>query len=232
VPLSLIPNFDFEDGEGKNVKGWKVTAGDIRVTSPGYESQKGLRITNKSGVATVYSKEFEPPESRQMAISFRVRSLPHSPSPNLRISIESDGRSEATWPASRIPGQSITAQWSECVLPLTSLAYAGAPVSLRIDLVGAGDVEIDDIKLYDSLLLRPLEQRALAEQNALADYKLRYRLLSECLWSLQSYWPRYLMEYVPEAPAVPTEMTMRRRPALKSERTSSKWRRWLPKWRF
>jgi hypothetical protein len=228
-PFTSILNPEFEEiNEAMQPIGWHVTKSgeqaEVTVVQPGWNSPHALSIANRTGTVSVRSEYFDPPPLRQVAVAFHVQSLPNSPPPIVKISIESDAGLEIAWPAlgDRSSGPSISAEWAEIVLPLTPLKFGNSPVALQIDLVGAGNVRMDGIRLFDTLRLRPAEQRALVEQNALADYKRRHLFLGECLSALHGYWPRYLMEYVPEAPSLPAEMTQRPKSERKPERTSSR----------
>ena len=78
---------------------------------------------------------------------------------------------------------------------------------VRIDLVGAGEVLLDDVQLFD-LNFTEQERRQFDKQLALADFQLQQGLLGLCYQDLHGYWPRYLLELVPSASA-PAQATVK-----------------------
>ena len=67
-------------------------------------------------------------------------------------------------------------------------------------LMGAGEVWVDDVEVFDflandfNILLR--------DHAAIADYLLGANQVSQCLQILEGYWPSYLRRYVPLAPQI------------------------------
>jgi hypothetical protein len=71
-----------------------------------------------------------------------------------------------------------------------------------IDLMGPGDVAIDDLAAYD-LWFHDNERDELVKQLGLAGFQLGHGRLLESHRFLDGYWPRFLEEFVPsDAPAV------------------------------
>jgi hypothetical protein len=72
----------------------------------------------------------------------------------------------------------------------------GRQMSVRFDLMGAGEVFIDDVEVYD-LSFNRNELVELSKHISLMDLKLQNGQLADCLSLLEGYWPRFLEEHVP-----------------------------------
>ncbi len=105
------------------------------------------------------------------------------------------------------PAQALTGEWKEFVFRVSELPAAQSSLQIGLEVSDRGDVLIDDVRLFDTLVLDDHEQKALAHILSLADFQLRKGYVSDCLRSLNGYWPRYLMnhmaESVPEVAAQP-----------------------------
>ena len=83
-------------------------------------------------------------------------------------------------------------------MPLDGLSSVRA----RFDLMGAGEVWVDDVQVYGLTFSVP-EMRELGKLLTLADVKLQSGQIGECVRLLDGYWPRFLQENValPAGPA-------------------------------
>ena len=79
-------------------------------------------------------------------------------------------------------------------LPLEGLS----PLHVRFDLMGPGEVWVDDVQLFDLAFNEP-ELRALYKLVTLADVNLQNGQIGDCMKLLDGYWPRFLVEHVPLA---------------------------------
>ena len=115
----------------------------------------------------------------------------------------------------KAPGQPptpIAAQWSQYVVRFGDLPLEGlTSLRARFDLMGAGEVWIDDVQLF-SLAFNRSELVELQKLIALADVKLKNGQVGDCLRLLEGYWPQFLEENVP-APAAVDAVTAKPRPA-------------------
>jgi hypothetical protein len=79
---------------------------------------------------------------------------------------------------------------------------------IKFELVGPGEVWIDDVQLYD--LLFPLwfyersepEKLEFVKLISAVDSALQNGRLSECVSLLEGYWPRFLNAYTPAAASI------------------------------
>ncbi len=89
----------------------------------------------------------------------------------------------------------IGTQWSPYIFPVQDLPAEGlSDLRVRFDLMGAGEVWIDDVELRE---FSDDELKELARLITSALYRLRNDQLSDCQRLLDSYWPRYLTANVP-----------------------------------
>ena len=77
-------------------------------------------------------------------------------------------------------------------LPLEGLTE----LSVRFDLMGPGEVWIDDVELFD-LTFSKNEVRELSKLITLAHITLQNGRLGDCLRLLDGYWPQFLEDNVP-----------------------------------
>ena len=88
--------------------------------------------------------------------------------------------------------------WSEpYILKIQDVPASGlSPLRVRFDLVGAGEVWIDDIQLWH-LQFEESERRRLDKVLELPAFQLEKGKLGDCLRELESYWPRFVATNVP-----------------------------------
>lgn len=78
-------------------------------------------------------------------------------------------------------------------LPLDGLSET----SLRFDLLGAGTVWLDDVKLF-KLAFSDAEQKALTRLVGVAERRVSQEKILDLLQFLDGYWPRALREQIPD----------------------------------
>ncbi len=94
-------------------------------------------------------------------------------------------------------GKPIPDEWFRFVYPINDLPAEGrSELRVRFDLLGPGEVCIDDVTLYD-LKFEDAERVALTKLIALADAKLQSKKLADCARLLDGYWPHFLLAHVP-----------------------------------
>jgi hypothetical protein len=125
----------------------------------------------------------------------------------LRLAIEGRLREQPYYRYAKItevarPVAGSLAEWQPFVLhvddlPSLDLEY----LQVRFDLMGAGVVWLDDVAVYGMEFTRA-EHHELSRIIATADLQLREGRVTECVKSLQRYWPRLLAEQFPVPPRV------------------------------
>ncbi len=221
-PLKLMGG-DFEAWlpDGLPV-GWTVsTLPDVNVVCEPELPKSGkncLRIekTSNSGVtAWIQSEKIPVVPTGRLAVEAWVRSAPGQDAPPVRLSLIGryrDGRKYHRW--HKFGGQS-----SEPSIPLdwggrpTVLLVPDVPseelseLQVAFDLLKAGTVWIDDVKIY-GMYLHPDERIHLRGQVFLAKEKLRENNLYLGNQLLDSYWARYLSTYANDFPSVAPTQTL------------------------
>jgi hypothetical protein len=94
----------------------------------------------------------------------------------------------------------LTAEWVPYVFQVYDLPLDGAaPMRVRFDLMGAGEVWIDDVQISGLAFSRD-ELIELSKLLTVASAKLERGQLGDCIRILEGYWPRFLQTYVGDSP--------------------------------
>ena len=118
----------------------------------------------------------------------------------------------------------ISDQWAPYIFQVYDLPLEGvSQLRIRFDLMGAGEVWIDDVQLSDLAFSRT-ELVELSKLITVAHSKLQQGQLGDCLRLLEGYWPRFLEANVPLTPEAVARKSPRAqpdsRPQRQPERTS------------
>jgi hypothetical protein len=234
-PLPTLANADFEKPSDQQlVPSWQpalVSTGQVGLGN-GYKSGRSLTIATDQESLAVRSSPFARPDNGQLAIEFAAKFSASDDETNqlgTRIVVESAGSEVAYWNEGEMRISELADGWSKVILPVKSLTIGTGELSLRIELAKSRHLQIDNVRIYDTLLLDPDELRTLSTKISLADFMRRRGYYADCNRFLNSYWPQYLMQFVPEAPQVPPTMTRRPQPQRKPIRTSDRWKRYIPR---
>jgi hypothetical protein len=158
----------------------------------------------------VASESFESPLTGRFSMKVWLRVADAQKQPSLRLAVEGKLQGEDYYryaPIGLIPetGQSpvpISTDWAPYVLQVNDLPLEGlSQVRVRFDLLGQGEVWIDEVQLFD-LAFTKRERVELSKLIALADVKLQNGQLGDCLRLLEGYWPRFLERHVPLPPGM------------------------------
>ncbi|MCA9218347.1 MAG: hypothetical protein KDB27_35000 [Planctomycetales bacterium] len=247
IPFTSIENGDFEQPSSDvSIPAWVDTSRGKNVVTiaTGYNSDRSIQVSAIDRRLTVSSREFESPQSGKIAISFLARHLRHSspvsraPKPSvaltgLRVTLERGGTEVVAWQGSDFKVDSLQDGWEKVILPLRDVDQPkGSPdkLALRFDVSPDTDIQIDDIRVYDSIVMDSKDLRALSRKIIpLADYMRRNGFYGDCNRFLNSYWPQYLMAFVPESPTEPPAVVRRPPPRPKAPRSSSRWKQYIPR---
>jgi hypothetical protein len=218
-PAPGLENPDFEKPAADSiaVPDWLATQQDgvsIRLDLASPKSGKqAVRMTSKGPIASLVSRPFPTPQTGRLTMSVWLRVAKADRQPPLRMSLEGRlaGRvyckyAQVGQPA---PGASqaipIAADWLQFLFQVDDLPLEGLTgLCVRFDMMGAGEVWIDNIQLCD-LAFSKEELVELSMLITLADMKLQNNQLGQCVRLLEGYWPRFLEENVslPSITAVP-----------------------------
>ncbi len=208
-PVVENPGFDQPSSDSDEIPGWAMTRHrtgvDVRLdTSNPRRGEQCVRMTSRGPIAVLVSRPFEAPATGRLTMSVWLRVADAERQPPLRLAIEGDfGRvpyrfaSVGAAPGDGQASVPVGTEWGQYVFHVPDLPLEpGGPMSVRFDLMGAGDVFIDDIEVYD-LSFNRNELVELSKHISLMDVKLQNGRLGDCLGLLEGYWPRFLEEHVP-----------------------------------
>ncbi len=206
TPLNapLNANFETPEDRGGKLPGWECSVPNAMKrerdsTRPG--EQAVLKIANPNGVLSVRSEPFESPQTGRLAVSVGLRIENVEKQPQLRLAVEGilDGKPYYRF-ASVGAGDNIVRigrQFSPYVFQIDDLPTTGlTQLRVRFDMLGPGDVWIDDVRLYD-LAFSEVERIELTKIITSANISLQSGKTSDCARTLEGYWPRYLTQHVP-----------------------------------
>ena len=219
-PLDVLANPDFErpaTGDGP-IPDWAVTSKSgvsIQLDkTQGHGGQHSVRIASTGAVACLVSRPLVMPATGRLSMAVWLRVADAEKQPPLRLSLEAklQGRDYYRFaPIGQAPGPGqpsvpISSQWGQYVFQVDDLPLEGlTSLRVRFDLMGAGEVWIDDVQLFGLVFSKP-EMFEIQKLITLADIKLQNGQIGDCLRLLEGYWPRFLEENVPLPPgAVPPE---------------------------
>ena len=212
----LIRNGDFEDrGVPPSVNGWifDKSAGNL-VTIGTAVAQQGeryleLQRTNASqNILWVRSEPFTVPTTGRIAFSVWLRTQDAVKAPTVRLAIEGRyygqpyyrprtiGRLQTGRSSSQQPAV-LHANWTKYVIVVDDLPVRGlTDIRVGFDLMSAGQVEIDNLQVYD-LWFQPREYRELKKEVSLAYSYQKQGRVADSYRFLNAFWPRYISRYAP-----------------------------------
>ena len=210
APLAALDNpaFDLPVLDGL-VPGWELVEagrGTLRPV-PGKPSAggNGLAFASDNGLATLRSNPFAAPDTGRISIAMWVRAAGTDVQPPLRIAIEGvhDDREFYRFaPVGRGPGaMPLSAAWSQFVLQVDDLPTRGLDsLRVRLDLLGPGAVEIDEVRVFD-LAFDEAQRVRLSKILSTAEERAAAGDVGGCLVELDGPWPRFLRSHVTAVPA-------------------------------
>lgn len=216
-PIDVIANPEFEIDGRESLEGWDV--GDQPAHTVGLENSDQndsafcLRMRSAGDPVWIRSNRFAPTQTGRISVTAWVRSASSGSNerisaaqsdaqPPLRISIEGQTR-RATWYrfgsiGSLSEDQNINQvgpAWRKFAVHFDDLPI-GSLSDLRIgfDLMGAGDVLIDRVRIYDAWMDEK-DATAMTQNFASAVPMLTSdRTLESCRRLVEGYWSRFLDE--------------------------------------
>jgi hypothetical protein len=217
----VLPNPSFEAQEPeKGIAGWvsgsvpaAATGAVVEVDrTGGQDGGRSLHLASRppmAGLAApvvwVRSEPFEPSQTGRIQVVAWMRVADPDVQPQLRLAIEGrrDGQvyyrygkiglNEQNQPApSRIGGE-----WTRCAISVTDLPLTGlTKLQVGFDLMGAGEVWIDNVQIVDLWLEGP-EHSEILKNAAIAQMQCGAHQLPDCQRFVDGYWPRFLRQHAP-----------------------------------
>ena len=174
-----------------------------------HAGDQSVRISSDGPIACLVSHPFDPPTTGRLSMSVWLRLADPAQQPIFRLAVEGKlaGRDYYRFaavgqpPGSGQPGVPIGTHWGQYIFQVDDLPLEGlSRLRVRLDLMGQGDVWADDVQLFD-LAFNEMELRALYKLITMASVTLQNGQVGDCMKLLDGYWPRFLMQNVPLAPA-------------------------------
>jgi len=177
-----------------------------------HSGSRSAKVTSTGPVACLVSRPLAAPTTGRLSMSVWLRVADVTRQPPLRLAIEGklDGRDYYRYAQVGQPAEGSSAAvpigdaWGEYIFQVDDMPLEGlAQLRVRFDLMGPGEVWIDDLQLFD-LVFNKRELIELSKLITLADVKRQQHQVGDCLRLLEGYWPRFLAVNVPlSADAVP-----------------------------
>jgi len=213
-PLRTLANADFErtaSGDDQ-LPDWAVTKRSGVSIQPdktqAHGGSQAARIASNGPVACLVSRPFPAPATGRLSMAVWLRIADAAPQPSLRLALEGKLNGQPYYRYAEVgsplgggqPAVPIAATWTQYIFAVDDLPLEGlSQLRARFDLMGAGEVWVDDVQLFD-LAFSEKERHELAKLITLAEYQLRNRQTGDCLRLLEGYWPRFLEDHVPLEP--------------------------------
>jgi hypothetical protein len=221
-PRPVNPSFESIDANA-TIAGWSLIGepetvqADLDATAP-HHGKGCAHLSNRGRFAVLESDPFPVPPTGQLAMTVFLRGSSVQTTNELRIIVEADqpGRpyrrsiSVGSLPTCTYP---INSAWRPYPLLVNDLPLeSGAMMRVKFEMVGSGEVWIDELATYDLLFPLPFYKFQQAESLRLVKLKQAAHSsqeagrITDCVRLLESYWPRFLMAYTPAAETAPKQI--------------------------
>ncbi len=203
-PLGVLENPYFElAGQGDQIRGWLASVPSGASVSLDAQQKHGgaqsLKLVGDGQPVSIVSTPFAPPVTGRLAVEMWLRGGTGG-LPSVRIALEGQLRDGKFDPYGIIPAVApgnAGAEWVRYSFPVDDVPSEGlANVSVRLDLLSAGEVWVDDVQIFD-LPFNDGERLELSKLISLASVKLEAGQLADCSRLLDGYWPQFLLANVP-----------------------------------
>ncbi|MHB1033734.1 MAG: family 10 glycosylhydrolase [Pirellulales bacterium] len=227
-PLGVLENPGFDQpSDGARIPAWTTTepVGSSAHVDAGEKHAGGqsLRLSTDGPAVSVASAPFAPPKSGRLSLAVWLKVSDETRQPPLQLRIDGKLSGKEYFRYALVGAGSdkrVSSQWAWYVFPVNDLPADGlSQLRVRFDLVGPGEVWIDDVQLYDLIFTRD-ERMELSKIAYLSSKKLQDGQLGDCVRLLEGYWPRFLAANVPLSPeALARKPEPDRRPPREPEKT-------------
>ncbi|MBL8854801.1 MAG: hypothetical protein JNK57_12615 [Planctomycetaceae bacterium] len=219
APIQAVQNSGFEEelttSSANNSSNWvhgqlKTGQSITRDSSIFHNGAHSLRIQNAEGVVWLRSNSIAASTTGRLSVTAWVRNHPERPVDSVRLSIDgqgSDGRKYYRF--GEIPllrpkdlpnnSQSQPSEWQPIAVHFDDLPEEGlGNIRIGLDLMKPGDLWIDSVQCFDRWL-DANDQNVLSNRLGLAAYSLETKRNTwAALQTLDDYWLRFLLAYVPD----------------------------------
>lgn len=203
----LNPGFDRAVAGDGAIPDWAVShKKNVAVGLDASQPRSGkqcARLTSEGPIACLVSQPFAAPATGRFSMLVWLRVADASRQPPLRLAVEWDmaGRdyryAQVGQGAAGQEAVPITTEWAPYIFQVYDLPLDGvAQMRVRFDLMGPGEVWIDDVQVSDLAFSRT-ELVELSKLITVANSKLERGQVGDCIRILEGYWPRFLETNVP-----------------------------------
>lgn len=221
APIAILENSDFElpltEGE---IPGWQTSSQPGTSVSLDkqkiYEGQQSLRLKSSGPVVWARSEEFTVPDSRRLMVKMHLLSEGPPEQPSLRIVYDGYVGNQNVYLHVSVGADTdypLQPSWSEFAYPMVNLPPDLENVKVGFDMMGAGNVLVDRIEIYD-LAFREEEIKELNKLVTLTYSKYQRAEVGDCYRLLNSHWVKFLEGHVPIAPALAQQLQENRAAGL------------------
>jgi hypothetical protein len=208
-PLSGLANPGFEqhgDSQGE-IPAWAVSqkkgAAVELDTTRRHSGVRSARLASSGPIACLVSRPFAAPKTGRFTMVAWLRVADAGRQPPLRLAVEWEkhGRgyccAQVGQAAAGQAPKPIGTEWAPYIFWVHDLPLEGvSQMRVRFDLMGPGEVWIDDVQLSDLAFSRT-ELVELSKLITVANGKLQRGQWGDCIRLLEGYWPRFLEANVP-----------------------------------
>lgn len=201
-------NASFEEANNEEaIPGWKalrktgVSAVIDRKTA--FTGDSSLHLTSSRPVAWVRSTPMPAPTTGRLSVWVWLKTTDASKQPTLRLAIEGKLNDQTYYKYAPVGAgdnaRDLLATWEAFIFHIDDLPTSGL-TDLRVgfDLMGEGEVWIDEVRIYDRWFNPNTEVVELMKRIAVADRMVteQNRVLAGARF-LESYWPQFLARNIP-----------------------------------
>ncbi|GIW92324.1 MAG: hypothetical protein KatS3mg110_0365 [Pirellulaceae bacterium] len=237
-PLPVLENGHFElPASGNAIPGWTAkpdTQSVVRVDADAAGGRQSLYMRSNGEDLWIRSSPFRPPPTGRLYVLARIKTRPGT-QPQLRVVLDNDEDFYYPLVIGRDGSVPIPTQWAdEFLFPFDNLPVGQLDqIHVGFDLIGEGEVWIDEVQLFDMWIRRD-ERNALLIASGIAYKNLeQFMNVTDSLHFLESYWPQLLLQYGGAMPSdgagPPAPRTARNdETGAAAEPSSDSWNPWNP----
>ena len=210
APLTVLSNAGFEEQSAETTTGWDTgdqAADKVQVDNrQGHESETSLKLTSQGDPVWIRSHRFNVPNTGRISVTAYLKMDDLTNQPPLRIAIEGETQNSTYYRFGVV--QSLAAEagaeaeqindpWRRFAVHFNDLP-TGELRDLRVgfDLMDKGTVWIDNVSVHDRWF-DDNDAKAMTQLLAgAAPLMNNPSSFESCRRVLESYWPRFLDEYI------------------------------------
>jgi hypothetical protein len=206
-PYPVLSNGDFEE-TAAGILGWEVFATPEgngtaeRIATAPASGKNSIRMLSGGGTVALTSSPFAAPATGGIYVLVHLRVSDPATRPTFRVLMFEEAGGGDFRAVAEIGGQESAVVLKQEWQPI-KIAFEAPPgphrrYRLRCELVGPGEIGMDDIQFFERPGSNTEHQKLLVMINK-AEIDLKHGRFAECLDFLTGYWARYL-----ESQSLPT----------------------------